>query len=168
MFIPAAGPILATTVRIGGNVMAEDAKVSLPEVSALTSEYAAMGTLELPVTGQIENMELSITKTGLDKQLAQLGMLGKQVIEIRGAFDVVEPVGGTKSVKGFKATCDAFATAFPGLEVEKGSVAENECKFTVTRYELIVDGAEAIYIDRLSYIFRINGVDYSSNITSLL
>jgi len=162
-----SGPLLANTIRVGGVVVGEDVKFSLPEVKPVTSEYPGLGKIELPVTGQYDTMELSITKTGIDKFLSLLTSPESKKIEIRAAIDVLG-ADGTKSAKGIKAFLTAIPNVFPKIDGEVGSQPEAEITFGVTRYQLYVDGAESILIDKTAGIVRFDGKDYSQQINSLL
>ena len=55
-----------------------------------------------------------------------------------------------------------------GISVEVGSATELGGTYTVLRYQLYVDGAEVLLVDRLNIILKINGVDYMADIKKLL
>jgi phage tail tube protein FII len=169
MFVKLAGPVLADTVRVDGVIVAEDVKLSLPEVSPLTSEYAtAGGTVELPITGKWESMEATITSVGVNRNLGILASPKTKVIEIRGASDIVD-TDGVKKNSGFKAFLRAVGKGFPGLELEPGGDApENEITLAATRYQLFVDGEEVILIDQLTGDVRFVGEDFSASVKAYL
>ena len=91
------GPILANTVYTGGKLVAKDVTVTLPAVTPVTADFRAMGTLTMPILGQIEAMEASITKIGIDLGLRSLVKLTSKTIEIRWAQDVKLSDGSTKT-----------------------------------------------------------------------
>ena len=66
LWLDLKGPILADTVYIGGTLVAKDVTISLPAVTPVTADFKAMGTYTAPILGQIEAMEASITKIGID------------------------------------------------------------------------------------------------------
>ena len=43
--------------------------IALPAVTPVTADFKAMGTYTAPILGQIEAMEASITKIGIDLSL---------------------------------------------------------------------------------------------------
>ena len=161
------GPILADTVYVDGKLVAKDVTVTLPGVTPVTADFRAMGTMNMPILGQIEAMEAAITKIGIDLGLRTLVKLESKTIEFRWAQDVKTSDGSTKT-EGCKAFIRAMPKTIPGLSVDPGSASENELTFAVSRYQLFVDGAEFWLIDQLNQIMRIDGVDYCKTIRSLL
>jgi P2 family phage contractile tail tube protein len=161
------GPVSANTIYSGNELCAKDSSVQLPAVTPITADYVAMGTMNLPVIGNIESMEMTITKIGTDVNLGKLVRPEKQDIEVRWVQESVGNDGSTK-LEGCKAFLRAIPKGIPGLTTEIGSAMENEITYEVTRYQLFVNGKELFLIDRLSQILRVNGVDYYAKIRSLL
>lgn len=161
------GPILANTVYLGGTLVAKDVTISLPSVTPATADFKAMGTLTMPMLGQIEAMEAAITKVGIDLGLRSMVKLEAMTLECRWVQDVKKSDGSTVT-EGCKAFLRAMPKGIPGLSVDPGSASENEIAFAVSRYQLFVDGAEYWLIDQLNQIMRIGGVDYCKEIRSLL
>lgn len=167
MWLDLKGPILANTVYDGGKLVAKDVTVTLPSVTPVTADFKAMGTLTMPMLGQIEAMEASITKVGIDLGLRSLVMLEAKTLEFRWVQDVKTSDGSTLT-EGCKAFLRATPKTIPGLSIDPGNASENELTFAVSRYQVFVAGAEYWLIDQLNQIMRIGGVDYCKNIRSLL
>ena len=162
------GPIEANTIYANGILAATDANVTLPEVTFMTAEVKAMGTMSIPLTNAIEDMEFAINKVGVDKNMTRLTTPGKKKIEVRWVHDVIKSDGTTKE-EGCKAFIDcAPITLHPGASLEIGSSSENDLTYKVTRYKLVVNGEEILLVDRLAHIIKVNGVDYSRKYDSLL
>jgi phage tail tube protein FII len=153
------GPVLADTCYADGQLVAKDVSITLPSVTPITNDYSVMGTISLPVPGQLESMEMSLTKIGIDRGLGKLIQLKNISLEFRWVQDSIK-ADGSSSMVGCRAHVRAFPKSLPGLTIEPGSASENELTFEVTRYVLYVDGLEIIYIDRFGGPLRINGVDY--------
>lgn len=161
------GPIIANTVYSEGALVARDATVSLPSVTPSTGDYKAMGTMSLPLLGQLESMEASITKVGVDLGLARLVKFQSMSLEFRWVQNTVKSDGLMKP-ENCKAFIRGVPKTIPGLSIEPGSSSENEVTFEVLRYQLFVANEELWLIDRLSQILRILGTDYYSDINSFL
>ena len=160
LWLDLKGPILADTVYIGGTLVAKDVTIALPAVTPVTADFKAMGTYTAPILGQIEAMEASITKIGIDLGLRNMMKLESKTIEIRWAQDVKQADGSTKT-EGCKAFLRCVSKGIPGLSVDPGNTS-------VSRYQLYVGGAEYWLIDQLNTILRVGGVDYAKDIRSLL
>jgi phage tail tube protein FII len=126
-----------------------------------------MGTLSLPMLGQIESMELAITKVGIDLGLGRLARLQAMNIELRWVQDAMLADGVTKP-EGCKAFFRVAPKGMPGLGLNPGNASENELTYEVTRYQLYAGGTELWLVDRLAQILRVLGKDYYKDISSLL
>lgn len=159
-FMNLVGPVVGTTVYAEGNLVGRDVAITLPEVTPTTADVQAMGTLSLPIWQLIENMELSITKIGVDMGLRAMITPKPISLEIRWYHTVTDANGTTKEV-GCKAFIYGIANKIPGYSVTPGEAGENECTFTLYNYRLVVDGVDYHNIGRFSGKLVIAGVDLS-------
>ena len=159
--------VIADKVLCDGKVVAEDVAFETPEVAFKTVEISAMGSLEVPLRALLDNMEMSITKIGVDKGLGNMLKLGKIKLELRWVQDAVSSIGDVKH-KGCKAFFSGYAKNIPAISVEMGSATEIQPTYTITRYQLYFDGKEVLLIDRLNHKLRVNGKDYYKDISKLL
>ena len=161
------GPVVADTVYADSVLVAKDVAFTLPGLEFVTADVQAMGNMTEPLIGLLENMELAITKIGVDMGLSRLNRLQKQNLEFRWVQNVVKSDGTTKP-EGCKAFVRTLPGALPELGVEVGSATEAESTFNVTRQQIYADGYEMMCVDRLSQILRVDGKDYMSTINNLL
>lgn len=166
-FVNICGPIIANTAYVENKLVARDVSATLPEVTPMTVDVQAMGTLSLPIWQLLENMEYSITKIGADMGLRSMIKPEPLSLELRFVQTVTGADGSAKNA-GCKAFLKGIPNKIPGVGVEIGSASENECTYTVTRYQLMVDGSEMFLIDRLAGICRIAGKDYAAELNNLL
>ena len=167
LWVDITGAINADTVYSEGELVARDAAFKLPEVAFVTADHKALGAMSLPVNGQLESMETTITKIGVDIGLARLVRLQSANLEFRWA-QTVKSADGTMKTVGCKAFIRGVPKKLPGISIDPGNLTENEIPIEVTRYQLIADGNELVLIDRLASIIRIDGKDYFDEIRSLL
>ena len=161
------GPVVADTVYADNVLVAKDVAFTLPGIEFTTADVQAMGNMTVPLVGLLENMELAITKVGIDKGLSRMNRLEKQNFEFRWVQNVVKSDGST-SVEGCKAFVRTMPGSIPETGVEIGSAPESENTYNVTRMQIYAAGVEILCVDRLSQILRINGKDYMSKINNLL
>lgn len=167
LWLDLKGPILADTVYCDGALAAKDVTITLPAVTLVTADFKAMGTYTAPMTGQIEAMEASITKIGVDYGLRNIVKLQSKTLEVRWAQDVKYADGSSKT-EGCKAFMRCVPKLIPGLSVDPGNLSENEITLAVSRYQLFVAGNEFWLIDQLNTIMRVDGVDYVKDLRSVL
>ena len=167
MFLPIQGAVLANTCYKDGELVAKDVTLTLPSVNYRTAEHNAMGVMELPMQGQIEAMEASVTKKGYDTGLAKLAKPEPMSLEFRFVQDSIDS-NNVSSPEGCRVFMRAVPKTLPGSDLEPGEVGETQITFAVTRYQLFVGGEEICLIDQLNGIQRIYGTDYAKSINSLL
>ena len=159
--------VVADSVYADKVLVARDTAFTLPGLEFMTADVQAMGNMTVPLIGLLENMELSITKIGIDKGLSRMNRLEKQNFEFRWVQNVVKSDGSMKS-EGCKAFVRTMPGSLPGIGVEIGSPSENENTYNVTRCQIYAGGEEILLVDRLSQILRIDGKDYMAQIRNLL
>ena len=165
-FINICGPVIGTTVYSEGLLVARDTAITLPEITPVTADLAAMGTFSLPIWQLIENMETTITKIGTDMGLRQIIKPDMKGLEFRWVQTITDANGVTKNV-GCKAFIKGIPNKIPGIGLTVGEASENECTIATTRYNLFVDGQEMFLVDRLAGVVRIAGKNYA-DLNSLL
>lgn len=153
------GAVAGTTVYSDGALVARNATVTLPEVSMTTVELPAGGTVEMPVPGLVDAMEMTVTLGASDDGFGDLSSPVPHEVEVRWAQQMVDAQGKTKMV-GYKAFANAYAKTIPGVSLEVGSAGENEMTLGCTRYRLVKDGEEILLIDQLNGIFKVMGTEY--------
>lgn len=166
-FVNVCGPVVANTAYVNGQLVARDVAATLPEITPVTTDLSAMGTMSMPVWHLLENMELEITKIGVDLGFRAMISPDSMPLELRWVQTVTDANGKTKNA-GCKAFIRGAANKIPGIELAVGEPTENECAFMVTRYQLVVDGVEMFLVDRLAGILRIGGKDYGGGVENLL
>lgn len=159
-FVNICGPVIGDTVYCENKLVARDVSVTLPEITPMSADVQAMGTLSLPIWQLLEHMEAAITKIGADAGLTALIKPDMKQIEIRWVQTETGANGSTRNV-GCKAFLKGVPNKIPGVGLELGSASEGEVTIGLTRYVLHVDGKEMLHIDRLAGICRIDGKDYA-------
>jgi phage tail tube protein FII len=161
------GAVVADTVYADNVLVAKDVSFTLPGLSFLTATVKAMGDMDVPLIGLLENMQLTVGKIGIDQGFSRMNRLEKQNLQFRWVQNVVK-ADGSVSVEGCKAYVRTMPGAMPETGVEVGSPSELENTYNVTRMQIYAGGNEIVCVDRLSQILRINGKDYMKQINNLL
>lgn len=165
-FVNISGPVVANTAYVENKLVARDVSATLPEVTPTTVDVQAMGTWSIPIWQLLEDMQMTITKIGVDLGLRSMITPEPLALELRWVQTVTDANGATKNV-GCKAFIRGIPASIPGIGVNIGEASENEVTFSATRYQLMVDGTEMFLIDRLAGRLRIAGKDYA-DISNLL
>jgi len=151
--------------------VAEDVtSITLPTIKNKTSTISASGMVmdvDMPNLNKLEAMEISIAHNN-GVNCGHLADPGKHSLEFRLArqnYNVAQGVMEHESVK----------YRINGLhkETDKGKIEDDNPlgytdKYSVMRYEEEVAGEIVTIIDAAAGIIKINGVDYSNEVESLL
>lgn len=167
-FVNITGPILSNTVYHGGELVAKDCAVTLPNVEFMLAEIQAGGTIEIPVPQIINAMDLTITKIGADSKLARMSKADPVDLEIRWVHLETDPTNGSTRNIGCKAFLHCLPKGIPEISLTPGEVSENEVTYSVTGYRMVVAGQEAWAIDKFANVLRIDGIDYFEDIQWML
>ena len=152
------GGVVHNRVLIDGVEVARDVTVTYPDITMMTTEMQAMGTMTMPLPGLFENLELSITRDGIDKQYASMVSPKSHQIEVREAVEMYK-ADGTYGTVFLKTYAEGVPLNIPGGSSEIGSKRSPELKFTLTKYQQYADGEELYDIDRPNLVFKVDGED---------
>lgn len=142
--------------------------IELPEIVKKTEDYRGAGMLgEIKLDMGFEAMELTVTYTGVDsRHFSQLAKCDVSGLPIRfiGAYERQDSC--THVVR--EVYMRGMMSEMPLGEMEPGSINEQEIKYSVTYLKVIDDGYELLEIDLVNGIYKVGGVDKTTEINSLL
>lgn len=147
------------------------ADATLPKIKSKTSTLSGAGIggeIEMPTTGQTESLELEINWRTINEDISELSAMKAHDLELRGANEQYD--AGTGEIK-----TQAVKINVRGLpkEVDLGSFKPADHTDTKTTLELVyikitIDGTRKVEIDKLNYIYYVNGVDYMESVRKAL
>ncbi|WP_422447802.1 phage major tail tube protein [Thermoanaerobacterium sp. DL9XJH110] len=161
-----AHKLLADGVEIDDNVSCQ-----LPSIEIQTGEIKGagiMGSIDMPVPGQIGSMTFTINMRSINKNASNLAKPGTQNLELRFVRDTltangqIVPEGAKIFITGINKKYD------PGKVESPATTMDGSIDFEVLRYRQVINGVETLLIDKRNYIYKINGVDYMKNIRAAL
>lgn len=160
-----AHKVIADNVEISDN-----AACQLPSIDVQTSEVKGagiLGSIDMPVTGQIGGLTLGIDFRSANKNIAGLAKPGHQNIELRLVKDIVTSTGSVVP-EGTKIFATGVVKKLDLGKVENNTTADGSVEFELLRYRQVINGQEVLLIDKQNYIYKVNGVDYMQKVRSLL
>lgn len=160
-----AHKLLADGVEIDDNVSCQ-----LPSIEVQTGEVKGagiLGSIDMPVTGQIGSMTFTINMRSINKNAANLAKPGIQNIELRFVRDVVN-ANGQVIPEGTKIFITGLNKKYDPGKVEPPTTMDGSIDFEVIRYRQVINGEETLLIDKRNYIYKINGVDYMQKVRQAL
>jgi P2 family phage contractile tail tube protein len=165
-----SGSVIAHKILSDGEEIFDQVSCQLPSIEKATGELKGagiLGTIDMPLSGQINAMTFSITSRGINSKASKLAREGRQTLEIRFVRDVI--LGDGSIIKeGTKIFITGVNKKFDPGKVENGSTMDGSIEFEVLRYRQVIEGVETLLIDKLNYIYKINGIDYMEKIRASL
>lgn len=154
----------------GGQVCEDITSISLPTLSNTTSTIKASGMamdVDVPDTTHMEAAEIGIShNNGVNcKLLAAPGKHSLEARVVRQRYNVQAGAIEHEQVK-FRATVLRKSTEKGTIET--GNPYGSTEKFSVLRYEEILDGETVMLIDAMAGIIMVNGVNYTDPVENLL
>lgn len=166
-WIDIQGPVVGTTAYVDSTLVAKDMDIVLPPITPLMVEIKAMGTYNAAIWALLESLEVSITKIGYDE--GYISMISPKQLQLENRWVVPKITdNGQDGYVGMKAFFTGCLKDIPSMTVSVGTQLESPLKYELKRYELYSDNKEIVLIDRFAHKLSIGGVDYYSEIASLL
>ena len=85
--------VLADSMYVDKRKVAEDVSFERPSIALQTADLQGMVTLSLRIVGLLDDMTMTITKIGVDKDYGSMNKLKKMAVEFRWVQDKVNASG---------------------------------------------------------------------------
>lgn len=147
------------------------ADLQLPSIEKMTDTIKGagiMGEIDMPVPGQIGSMTTAINYRADNGQYSMLSRPGAIKVEVAWVTDVLD----SSSIKiGFQSNKMYMTVVNKKIELGKIEVngsLDGSCEFEVLYLKKIIDGKEVLLIDKLNFIYAVNGKDYMEQFRAAL
>lgn len=145
------------------------ADVELPDLEAITAEVKGAGiagTAEVPVLGHYESMTLTLNWRTLGRNATVLAAPQAHHLEMRGSVQVYDAGTGSHESVGVVITTRAIPKKSGLGKMSSGEAMEAPGEFEVVYLKVVLDGHQAIEIDKFNYKCVIEGTDYLEKVRS--
>jgi len=163
---------LKATDQNGNLVVIDDSSdLQLPSIEKMTDTISGagiMGEIDMPTYGQIGSMTLTINTRADNPQYAILARPGEIKFEIVWVVDVFDSNQAKVGIQQHKVFLTGFNKTYDPGKIEVNAGADGSSEFEIYYLRKLVDGREVLLIDKLNYVFKVNGVDYMSALNAAL
>lgn len=147
-------------------------EVKLPDMNAITSSISGAGiagTIDIPVVGAFENMEMEIPFRGLATDLFKVFKLGKTVdITLRGGYQTLDNQSATIGKNSMRVMVRGFVKGFSPGSVKMNDQMTSSVTISIAYYLVAVGRNTVIELDKLNSKCVIDGVDVLEDIRSYI
>ena len=139
------------------------ASVDLPEIEFMSADLKGAGIageLNFPIIGHTNSLSCTLHWMSIHSDLTKLSAPGSHIVTLRGALQRYDAGLGTIEVSPVKITFRTLPSKATLGKFEPGEMTESENEFSINYLKMTVDGVELLEIDKLNYVYRVNGTDY--------
>lgn len=147
------------------------ANVDLPDLKAITvsTKGAGMaGTVDAPVRGHYDSLEMQLNWNVLTKPGVVLAAPTGTHLDMRGAMQVKDTETGGYKVSPIKVVVNATPKSTKMGKFDMGTTSDAGNTLEVTYIKITIDGEDIVEIDKYNYICKIDGVDYLADVREAL
>ena len=162
---------IAFNVYRDGTVLMGVATVELPQLQAMTETISGAGIageIDSPTLGHFQSMTAKLSFRTKTSNFVQLSAPVSHHLDLRAA--VQHHDGGTGKIEA-----GAERVVLRGMpkvssfgKYETAKPQDSEVELETTYLKLVQDGEETLELDKLNYIFKVDGTDYLESVRSAL
>ena len=146
-------------------------EINLPEITNMTDTLeggCVGGTMDMPVIGLIENMEIEIAFLSLCTDIFSImDPTESDSITFNGAIQGMEAGTGKIGFVDLSITIKGTVKKFVSGNLKAGSKMGSSVTLNLSYYKLVLDGKTELEIDRLNDVFIVNGKDILKDVKGM-
>lgn len=146
------------------------ASVELPQVQYMNETLSGSGIageIDNPTIGITQSMTAKMAFTAItDEAFAALDWTDTALYECYSALQVSDDANGARDSIPYQLNILGRPKSFPLGSLEQGKKHGNELELEVTRLQILMDEVEKLLIDKLNFIYRVNGNDLLAKVRS--
>lgn len=139
------------------------ANIEMPQIQHMTETLSGSG-----IAGEIENPTIGITQPlscklsfiSINQEVfSTLDWTQSSLYECYSALQISDDSSGVRDSVPYRVNFLGRTKNFPLGTLEQGKKHGNEVEMEITRLEILLDGQEKLLLDKLNFIYRVNGND---------
>lgn len=147
----------------GVSLIGISGEVELPEMEALTETLegsAIMGEIDDPVTGQFSSMRMTIPFSVLyTDQFKLMNTTKPNQLTLRGSMQCMDPSTGETDYYPIRVVVRGKAANSAMGKIQKGKKMKSSVELEVIYLKVEVNGTTVLELDKLNFVFVLNGED---------
>ena len=165
----------ATTINFmlyeDGNRFLDVVSVALPAINqkiATVTGAGIAGDVEVPISGMLDAMEVTINFRSPSKDTLRLRAPGRHNIELRPVSQYEDTVKGELVTAGEKHVMSIVPKNLSGATIAPASPRDTALTAAVRYWAHYIEGEKVLEIDPLNSVFFIDGVDYGAAVRTAM
>lgn len=154
----------------GNALLGVTGDLTLPKFDAITETVSGAGILgefESAVPGAFKSQTVEVPFRVVDKTLFQMAAgTGSASLTFRGNQQINDYSTGGVTNQGVRMETRGPIKGFDLGKATPGKTTDSKCTQEILFVAIYIDNQEVLYLDKLNFIYRVNGVDMLAGITS--
>lgn len=146
----------------GSNDLKGVADIQLPSFEPMTDTVKGAGIggeYEAPTIGHFQSMKLTINWRTLTTDMLSLLRQRARRIDCRGAFQDYDAGKSARVTRAVRVVVEGLATKVDPGKYEVGSTSDGSAEIEVMYIKIEIDGRTVLELDKLNFVFIVNGED---------
>ena len=147
------------------------AEIELPDLEFQTADVSGAGiagSFEAPVQGHTQSLELKIKWRTLTTRPLELMRHGAISLQARAAVQNYDTTGGDVAIRPLKIDMKGRTKGATLGSLKPAEQMENETTLELSYIKITYNNKTTVEIDKMNYIYKVNGWDYLKDVRSAL
>jgi len=144
-----------------------NASVTLPKLEQMSTTISGAGIAgeyESAVPGHFGKIETDITFNTVSEESSQLLVPGTKTLVFRASQQSYDVAGGQMNYRALKISMKVLSKGIDLGKLSVGKQTETKNTFEVVYIKVEENGKTLIELDKLNFIFKVNGIDVLADI----
>ena len=153
----------------GNKLVGVSGDVTLPKfdnIGDTISGAGILGEFETPVPGAFKSQQLEVGFRIMDKTMFQMAAAEQELITFRGSQQINDYTNGGIINQAVRVESKGGCKGIDLGKAAPGKTTDSKYTQEVLFIAVYIDDEEVLYLDKLNYIYRLNGKDMLSGIRS--
>ncbi len=162
---------IAFNVYLSGTTLMGVATVELPQLQAMTETISGAGIageIDAPTMGQFQAMSAKLSFRTKTSNFIELLAPKSHHLDLRAAVQYDDAGAGALVAMPERIVLRGAPKTGNLGKLELAKPQDSELELEVTYLKIVQDGNEVLELDKLNFIFSVNGKDYLADVRSAL
>lgn len=136
--------------------------IVLPNINAMTQTVSGAGIggeIDMPILGAFQAMSVTLNWRTVTHEAVSLLAQSTVSLDFRGAQQIYDKTDGSLKSVGTKVTVKAIGKNGTLGNFQSGSTTGTSNELEVTYIKITQDGKDILEVDKMNYVFKVDGVD---------
>lgn len=148
--------------RAGNKLVGVSGEVTLPDLEYATATLSGAGIggeIDVPVKGQFPAMAMEIPFAVLYDDSFNIMQLNGEQLTLRGNIEEFDQATGAMIDKAVRIVVGGVPKGIKLGKLGQGTTMDGSNAIEVTYLKIELNGRDKLEVDKLNYVFRVNGSD---------